>query len=166
MSQFVERYTVRWGDLDVNRHLANSSYFDFFTDTRIRFLNTQGVTQEVFAEHQVGPVILNENIHYFREIKGGEQVYVDLECGGISENGTFFIFKQHMYNAKGEISAYLELLAAWFSIASRKLIAPPELIAAAVRAVPQSADFRSIKKEDTRRVGKEVLTRILPKEFL
>lgn len=164
MSRHVESYSIRWNDLDTNRHLANTSYMSLFTETRVRYLAGKGVTQELFETSQIGPVIFNEDIHYFREIKGGEKIHIDLECSGVSENGTFFEFKQHLYNSKGEICAYLDILAAWFSLESRKLIKPTELIRKAILDVPRTENFRYLKKEDIRRVPKEMLSRTLPLE--
>ena len=166
MSKHLESYRIRWNDLDANRHMANTSYFSLFNDTRMRFLAAHGVTQEVFEQARTGPVIFNESMHYFREVHVGDLVYIDLECSGYSENGTFFEFQQHLYNEKGEICSYLEILAAWFNIDTRKLVSPVEAIQNGIKAIPRSDGFRILKKEDTRRVSPEKMTQKLPIELL
>lgn len=161
MKPFVTPYTIRWNDLDANRHAANTTFVALFTDTRMQFLNAHGVTQTTFAEHNMGPVIFNENIHYLRELNGGEQVYVDLELNGMSENGTFFEFNQHLYNSKGEIAAFLNIIAAWFSLETRKLISPPPVVMEMFQAVPKTEGFRFLQKQDIRRVAPELTQRTL-----
>jgi len=109
----------------------------------------------------MGPVIFNENIHYLRELHGGEKVFVDLELAGMSQDGTFFEFNQHLYNHKGEIAAFLNIIAGWFSLATRKLMPPPPVVMEMFEAVPKAGAFRYLQKQDIRRTGPELMQRSL-----
>lgn len=160
MKQYVTSFNLRWSDLDPNRHLANTSFIALMNDTRIRFLKDQGLGQPQFEALQLGPIILTEQVSYFKEVLDGK-VYGDLELRGMSEDAVFFEFDQHLYNEAGLICAHLRLQAAWLDLATRKLTEPPELVKAAIEAIPKSAQFKTIAKGDIRRPDPALLQRKL-----
>lgn len=161
MTPYIQTFELRWEDLDANRHLANTSYLSLMTETRMRFLKSHGFTQELFEQHQLGPAVFSEHIHYFREVKGGTKVYVDLELKGLSDDAVFFQFHQHLYNEQGKICAHLEVTAGWFSLATRKLTTPPDALREAVAAIPKTSDFKVLTKADTRKANPDLLKRSL-----
>ena len=65
---YVKEFEIRWSDLDANRHVANSSYVDMLSETRMSFLREHGVTQQFFETHGIGPVIFSEEFFYISEI--------------------------------------------------------------------------------------------------
>ena len=57
---YFQKTTVRWSDLDANRHLANASYMNFTSYARIAFLREFNISMDKLAEYQIGPAILHE----------------------------------------------------------------------------------------------------------
>ncbi len=68
VAPFEQQIVVRWQDIDANRHLRNTAYSEFATDTRFRYVAALGYTQERFEALRFGPVILREDIRYRREV--------------------------------------------------------------------------------------------------
>ena len=54
---YTKSFDIRWSDLDANRHLANASYLNFMSHTRMGFLMECGFNQASMATHQLGPVV-------------------------------------------------------------------------------------------------------------
>ena len=89
---YLKEFEIRWSDIDANRHLANSAYVNFMSHTRMSFLIDRGIDMKAMAKHQIGPVVFNENIFYFKEAFQGMKIRVSFELGGVSKDGTFFIW--------------------------------------------------------------------------
>jgi len=138
---FSRHYTVRWSDLDANRHMANSAYLDFATQVRFAYFDAGGFTQQDFARHGLGPAILEENIRYRRECHMLESLEVTFEVQQVSEDGSRFELVNKILKHDGELAAVIAVKAAWFDLQRRKICAPPPqlkalLLAAMPGAVP------------------------------
>ena len=151
---YLKEFEVRWNDLDANRHLANSTYINYMSHTRMAFLMELGFDQESLAKHQIGPVVFYEHIYYFREILSGKPIRVSLEVKGLSEDGMYFEFHHNFYDHKGRNVAHCELMGGWISLAKRKLIPLPEVFLKRFSEVSKPADFRILTAEDTRKFTK------------
>jgi acyl-CoA thioester hydrolase len=151
---YLKEFEIRWSDVDANRHLANSAYVNFMSHTRMAFLQHLGFDHKTLAKHQIGPVVFHEHIYYFREVFPGRPVQVSLEVVGISEDGKFFEFHHNFYDYKGRNVAYCEMMGAWISLQTRKLIELPENLLETFEMVEKSENFRILSKEDTRRFAK------------
>jgi len=147
---YTKTFEIRWSDIDANKHLANSAYMNFMSHTRTTFLKTQGFSLMTLSKAGVGPVVFNENINYFKESFLGEKITVSLEVSGLSEKGTFFKFKHHFYNDKGDHLASCEILGAWINLNTRKLAKLPESLLALSNKFPKTKDFKWLTKNDTR----------------
>lgn len=166
MKPYIQSFDLRWNDLDANRHLANTAYLEFATETRIRFLREQGATHELFMREQLGPVVFSETIHYLREVKPDGRIHVDAELKGTSEDGMFFQMQHFVYDEAGEMCAFIEVKGGWFCLKTRKLRVPPKVVATAVENIPKSADFKALTKEDTRSLDPSVRQRRLDPAYL
>ena len=158
MDRYYCSFEVRWSDLDPNRHLANTSYMMYGNHVRVKFLSENGFPQSKFEEHQVGPVVFTEKLHYFREILPNEEVHVTLELKGASESFMFFHFQHNIYKHDGSHAATIELYGGWISLKSRRLAPPPEALAQALSKMPRTSDFKVLNKEDLKAV------RVMPQE--
>lgn len=154
MSQttYLKKFEIRWSDLDANRHLANSSYMNFMSATRMAYLQEHGFGFQEMAKHNLGPVIFNEQIHYFKEIFPGKPVFVSLMTKGLSKDGMFFQFVHGFYNSEGKQLAAGEVLGGMIDLNTRKLISlPQELIDQVFDKIEKTSDFIWLTKEDTRK---------------
>ena len=152
---YTKSFDIRWSDLDANRHLANASYLNFMSHTRMGFLMECGFNQASMATHQLGPVVFYEHIYYFKEAFPGKPVSVSLELKGLSEDGMFFEFHHNFYDHKGKNFAHCEMMGAWIDMESRALSPLPEMFMKAFNAVEKASDFKVLTKEDTRKFAKK-----------
>lgn len=150
MKSTIKTFEIRWGDLDPNRHVANSAYVEFMNDTRMTYMHKNGFTQKKFEEHNVGPVVFNEEYHYLKEIMPREIVHVDVELKGTSEDQRFYRFSHCLYKENGELAVYSELLFGWMDLAERKLRVPPDELLKILNNMPRSDKFQPITKEEMR----------------
>ena len=144
MAKFSKIIEVRWSDVDMNHHVRHSAYADFCTHARIEWLAENGFTPEKFAELVFGPVIFKEETEYFKEVKLGERLTIEVEIAGASADNSRFRFRQHIYKQDGRLAARHEVAGAWLDMRERKLIPPPAPLAATLAALDKSEDFEDI----------------------
>jgi acyl-CoA thioester hydrolase len=73
---YLKEFEVRWNDLDANRHLANSSYINFMSHTRLSYMMENGFGQNSMVTNNIGPVVFYEHMFYFREVFPGKPIRV------------------------------------------------------------------------------------------
>ncbi|MEM9143844.1 MAG: thioesterase family protein, partial [Bacteroidota bacterium] len=99
-------------------------------------------------------VAFYEHMYYFKEVFPGKPIRVSLEVKGISEDGRFFEFHHNFYDAQGKNVGHGEMMGAWISLQTRKLIGLPQELLRKFQKVKKADDFRMLTKEDTRRFAK------------
>ena len=57
MKTFEKQIEIRWSDVDQNRHVRHSAYYDFGTHLRGRYLAEHGYDAESMNEMKLGPVL-------------------------------------------------------------------------------------------------------------
>ncbi len=148
---YIKEFEVRWNDLDANRHLANSSYINFMSHTRLSYMMEKGFGQNNMIKHHIGPVVFYEHMFYFKEIFPGEPIRVSLELKGISEGGKYFEFQHNFYNSDGVNMARCNMMGGWIDLNTRKLRDLPEVLFTALNTLSKTEDFKTLTKEDTRK---------------
>ncbi len=123
---FLQKFSVRWNDLDANRHLANSSYVTYCADARMGFMrqNKMGLSQ--LNRWGVGPVLLHERYSFFREILADSDVWVSVELSGASEDGGMYEFTHRFFLEDGTHCATATAMGVWIDVMLRKSTTPPE----------------------------------------
>ncbi len=152
---YLKSFEVRWSDLDANRHLANSAYFNFLSHTRMSFFYDHGLTIAKMQEYQLGPIVFFEHMNYFREVLPGKPVRVSLELKGLSEDGMFFEFHHGFYDEQGKHLAHCEMMGSWIDMESRKLTPLPSEFLRSMQGMERAPDFRTLTREDTRKYAKK-----------
>ena len=150
---YTKEFEIRWSDVDANRHLRNSAYFDFLSHTRMSFFMDKGLGHPQLAKLNLGPVALHEHMYYFKEVFPGKPISVTLQLKGISENGMFFEFLHNFYDDKGRNVGRCELLGAWIDLEKRKLTSLPIELFRNIVTLEKTEDFKILTKEDTRKFG-------------
>ncbi len=148
---YIKEFEVRWNDLDANRHLANSSYINFMSHTRLSYMMEKGFGQNNMIKHHIGPVVFYEHMFYFKEIFPGEPIRVSLELKGISEKGKYFEFQHNFYNSEGVNMARCNMMGGWIDLNTRKLRDLPEVLFTALNTLSKTENFKTLTKEDTRK---------------
>jgi len=139
-----ERFSVRWSDLDANRHATNTVFSQFASHTRFRLLESNGFDQARFAQLRFGPVMLREEIRYRRELAFGDEVVVNVLYAGLSQDGSQWRVQQEVSRA-GKQAAVLVIDGAWIHLDTRRLIAPPPELLALLQGLPRAASFEVLR---------------------
>lgn len=139
----MDTFTMRagWGDMDFNSHMRNTAYLDKSADARMLYFAAHGFPMSEFVKLRMGPVIMKDEIDYFKEVSLLEEVQVSLELAGLSEDGSRFRIVNSFSRHDGKLVAKVSSSGGWLDLAGRKLIAPPAGLLAALQAVTHTADF-------------------------
>ena len=119
MERFSLPVTIRWSDCDANGHLRNTAYSEYAIEARMGYLTAHGFGFDRLKAHQIGPVLLREEIDYLRECTMGETVTVDFTALGLSADGTRFKVAHQLTKANGKTAARLVVHGGWMDLAAR-----------------------------------------------
>ena len=150
MDPYQKSYDIRWGDLDPNRHVANTTYMALLNQTRMDIMADLGFTQAFLEKHQIGPVIFKEDFHYVREVHPNSRLRINIRMAGASQDWGIMRLAQRIFLPNGKLGVYSEVLFAWIDLNSRKLRIPPEELLKAYQAYPRTENFAVIDPRDTR----------------
>ena len=146
MEKYILPIQIRWADIDQNRHLRHSVYYDFGAFIRITFLSNHGLTTSKLEELKVGPVIFREEAIFKKEIKLEDNVQIDVEMVRSSPDYSRWTLRHNFLKGDGILAAVINLEGAWIDIEKRKLTVPGPLIQKAFDAFPKAHDFTLMSK--------------------
>lgn len=139
---FEKRLVAGWGDMDFNSHMRNTAFLDKSADVRMMFFSENGFPMEEFIRRKIGPVIMKDEIEYFKEIRLLEELRVTLAIAGLAEDGSRFLLRNEFWRADEKLAAKVTSAGGWLDLSIRKLVVPPEALLAALRSLPQTDDFQ------------------------
>ncbi len=141
-------YTVsfksKWADFDANKHMRHSAYNDYAAECRIRFFNTHGLPPEFLEKHNFGPILFEENTRFYREIKMGESLSVEVRLSATSNKGERFKMVHHLYREDAILAAEIHVYIAWIDLSKRKLMAPPQEAIEMLQHLEKTEGFEEI----------------------
>jgi acyl-CoA thioester hydrolase len=126
--------TVRGYELDTQGHLNQAVYLQYSEHARWEILRAAGIPQEKLLASGVGPVALEVNIKYLRELRGGDQV--DVTCEFEWTGGKTFRFRQQIVKADGTVAAEIAAVGGILDLTARRLVADPAARLAALADDP------------------------------
>jgi acyl-CoA thioester hydrolase len=141
MTKFVRILQTGWGDMDYNAHMRNTAYLDKSADVRMIYFQENGFPMSEFERLKIGPVIMKDELEYFKELKLLEEVSVSLELAGLSEDGTRVRLRNVFTRTDGKIAAKVTSTLGWLDLASRRLVAPPEKLLSVLTMLERAEDF-------------------------
>jgi acyl-CoA thioester hydrolase len=141
MQNFSIPIQIRWSDIDQNRHLRHSVYYDYGAMARIEFLNSHGLTSAEFEKIHMGPILFREEAIFKREIKFGDSVSVDVELVKVSADYSRWSMRHNFLKPDGTLSAIINIDGAWINIIERKLAVPTLFIQTIFSELPKAKDF-------------------------
>ena len=139
---YEKTFITGWGDMDPNSHMRNSAYLDKCSDVRVMYFAENGFPSAEFMRLRIGPVIMKDEVEYFREIGLLEEVKVTYTQLGLSEDGSRFLVRNEFYKADGKLAARVTSTGGWLDLTARKLIAPPDAMLQAMRALERADGFQ------------------------
>jgi acyl-CoA thioester hydrolase len=126
--------TVRGYELDTQGHLNQAVYIQYSEHARWEMLAAAGIQQNAMVASGVGPVALEVNVKYLRELRGGEQV--DVTCEFAWAEGKVFQLKQQIIKTDGTVCADIVVTGGVMDLKARKLVPNPAEAFAALATDP------------------------------
>lgn len=141
---FSRTFHVRWGDMDFNAHMRNTSYLDTAVDVRLMYFAENGFPSSEFERLRLGPVVRRDELEYYREFHLLDPVTITLELAGISPDGSRFRLRNDFLRQDGTLAARLTSTGGWLDLAQRRLVVPPEAITDLLKALPRTQDYEEM----------------------
>ena len=130
-----------WSDMDMNGHMANTAYLEKAVDVRLRFFAAHRFGVGEFARLRVGPVVMTDELGYFREVHLQEALRATLALAGLADDGSRWRLCNEFHSADGKLAARVLSVGGWLDLDARRLVAPPAPLAEALAALARTADF-------------------------
>jgi len=141
MDKFEQQLAVRWSDVDQNRHVRHSCYYDYGAHSRIRFFAAVGFDAKKMSQENIGPILFKEECSFLRELGLNETITINFQKGEVREDGSRWILHHEIFNSLGEKSAHITIKGAFMDLATRKLTIPPKELAVAIHDLPQGEEY-------------------------
>ena len=145
MKSFSLPIQVRWSDIDQNRHLRHSAYYDYGATARIACFSQHGLTNTKFEQLHIGPILFREEAIFKREIKFEDVVTIDMVVTKATRDFARWSVRHHLYKEGNTLAAILNLDGAWIDISKRKLAVPDDFIQTIFADFPKAEDFQVIE---------------------
>lgn len=141
---FEKTMLAGWGDMDFNAHMRNTAFLDKSADLRMLFFAEHGFPMGEFVRLRLGPVVMKDEVEYYKEIGLLQEVRVTLGIAGMSDDGSRFRLRNEFFRADGKLSARVSSEGGWLDLVQRKLLAPPADLLAALQSLQRTSDFASL----------------------
>ncbi len=141
---FEKKLFAGWGDIDSNSHMKNTAYLDKSGDVRMMFFSENGFSMKDFVRLRLGPVVMKDEVEYYKEINLLDDIKVTLAIAGLSEDCSRFKIRNEFYRMDGKLSARVTSTGGWMDLTARKLIAPPEGLFKALKSLPFTDDYMEL----------------------
>ena len=132
-----------WADMDFNSHMKNTAYLDKTADVRQMFLIEHGFPVEEFLRLKIGPVIMKDEVEYFKEVGLQQEITVTYALAGHALDGSRFLLRHEIFRPDGKLSARVTSAGGWLDLADRKLVAPPPTLLSAMNSLERTSDSLS-----------------------
>jgi acyl-CoA thioester hydrolase len=147
METFSLPIQIRWADLDPNRHLRHSVYYDYGATVRVACFSQLGLTTTKLDELRIGPVLFREEALFKREIKFEDRITVDAEISTARNDYARFSVRHHFYKEDGTLASILNMDVGWIDLDRRKLTLPNDFVQGIMNQIPKSKDFQWIERK-------------------
>jgi acyl-CoA thioester hydrolase len=138
---FSKTLYAGWADMDFNSHMKNTAYLDKAADVRQMFLMENGFPVEEFFRLRIGPVVMKDEVEYFKEVGLQQKITVTYAIAGHSIDGSRFLLRHEIFRNDGKLSARVTSAGGWLDLAERRLIAPPPALLSAMNLLEKTSDF-------------------------
>lgn len=130
-----------WADMDFNAHMGNTAYLDKSVDTRMTFLAEHGFPFTEMRRIGIGPVVMKDDLQYFKEIGLMENIRVTLELAGLALDGSRWLMRNSFYRADNKLAAIVTSTGGWLNLSERRLVKAPTELLNALNLLTRSDDF-------------------------
>lgn len=140
---FERTMVAGWGDMDFNSHMRNTAFLDKSADVRMLYFADCGFTMAEFMRLKIGPVVMKDEVEYFREFHLLDEMQVTMQMAGLSEDGSRMRLRNDFYK-KGVLAARVTSTGGWLDLNHRKLVSPPPALLQALRDAARSTDYEEL----------------------
>lgn len=119
---FEYELLIRENHLDSYGHVNNATYLALFEEARWEAITQGGYGYDVVHKTGLGPIILEINLKFLKELKLREKIIITLEV--VSYKDKICMLRQLMIKKNKEIACAAMLTTAFFDLKNRKLILP------------------------------------------
>lgn len=141
MDKFSLDLQVRWSDIDANRHLRHSVYYDYGALCRMEILSSIGLTTKKLEEIGIGPILFREEAVFRREIVFEDKIRINTEIIKASEDYSRWSIRHQIIKADDTLAATLQVDGAWIDMSKRKLAVPDQFVQNIFAQIPKSPEF-------------------------
>ncbi len=111
--------------LDTFGHVNNATYLEIFEDARWDLITGNGFGLQEIQSSQIGPVILEVNLKFIRELKNRDEITITSEI--LDHTNRTVRMKQKIINSDNLVAAEAIFVFALFDLKNRKIIEPTPL---------------------------------------
>ncbi|MES2772903.1 MAG: acyl-CoA thioesterase [Bacteroidota bacterium] len=141
MNHFSKQLDIRWSDLDPNFHLRHSVYYDYGAYARISFFTETGLTMQVLASKNFGPIIFREECLFKKEIHFGDKLEITTALVKARPDYSRWTIVHELWKNGDTLAAFITVDGAWLDTVKRKLYQPDEFLIKVFGQIPKHQDF-------------------------
>ncbi len=132
--KFDYEVLIKESHLDSFGHVNNANYLVLYEEARWDFITKNGYGLDEIQKTRKGPVVLDLQVKFKREIKNRDNIKIESEITKIT-NSKIMVIEQRMINADGKVASEAVFTVGFFDLNERKLIEAPEewLVAVGVK---------------------------------
>lgn len=119
---FEYEVLIREQHLDSYGHVNNATYLALYEEARWEAITQRGYGYKTVHETGLGPIVLEVNVKFLKELKLRENIIITLEV--ISYEGKLCKLRQLMIKENKVIASEALITIAFFDLKNRKLILP------------------------------------------
>ncbi|WPU66344.1 acyl-CoA thioesterase [Peredibacter starrii] len=124
-TQFEYEVLIREFHLDSFGHVNNAAYVQLYEEARWDFITKNGFGLDYVQKHQIGPVILDLQVRFKRELKNRETIKILSRTLEIV-SPKIMVLEQSMIKADGKVASEATFTVGFFDMKERKLISANE----------------------------------------
>lgn len=127
MNKFKElEYTMQILEhhLDSFGHVNNAKYLELYEQARWDFITTNEYGLEAIVRRQQGPIVLDVNCRFRRELKNREQIKILSQT--LEMNSKIMKMSQKILKEDGQVASEALFTFGFMDLKLRKLIEPPD----------------------------------------
>jgi acyl-CoA thioester hydrolase len=108
--------------LDTFGHVNNAKYLELLEEARWEFLNAHGMDLKTIHEKGIGPVILELEIKFLKEVRLRQLITIESQM--LSFDQKIGVMQQYILNDRDQLCCKAKMTFGFFDMNTRKLILP------------------------------------------
>jgi thioesterase III len=119
---FRYQVLIKEHHLDTFGHVNNATYLALLEEARWEFLHVRGFDLKTIHELKVGPVVLECNIKFLKEIRLRQSIFIESQM--VSYEKMTGVMRQDIYDEQEVLCCQGKMTFGFFDMNIRKLILP------------------------------------------